>query len=262
MTPISASLPVSLGIPGLALLLVLLLVLGVARAERALGAAAHARRRALLTALGAAAWCTFVLLLAGSGALTRFQSRPPPFLVLLLLSAVGTVLLARSRFGERLARGLPMAVLVGFQAFRLPLELLLERAAQDGTMPVEMSFSGYNFDIVSGASALLLGVFLVYRSASKRWVLAWNVLGLLLLCNIVAIAIAATPVFHAFGYAHLNVWVSEPPFVLLPLVLVMAALFGHVLVFRKLKQASLPPLNDEGTGPADRRSLNTGPATR
>ncbi len=260
MTPISASLPVYWGIPGLAGLLVLLLVLGVFCAERALGAAGQARPRALQCALGACAWCAFVLLVAASGLLTRFQARPPPFLVLLVLSAVGTVFIARSSFGERLARGLPLAALVGFQAFRLPLELLLERAAEDGTMPVEMSFSGYNFDIVSGGTALLLGVLLVYRPLSGRWVLGWNVLGLLLLCNIVVIAIAATPVFHAFGYAHLNVWVTEPPFVLLPLVLVMAALFGHVLVFRKLKQARRPPLSAAGTGSADRRPPDTFPA--
>jgi ABC-type branched-subunit amino acid transport system permease subunit len=63
----------------------------------------------------------------------------------------------------------------------------------------------------------------------------WNLLGLLLLANIVTIAIAATPVFHAFGPDHLNTWVSRSPFVLLPSVLVMAALFGHVVVLRSLR---------------------------
>ena len=242
MTTISASPPVYFGIPALSALLGLLLVLGVARAERALGSAERAPRRALFTALAVLTWGAFNLLVARSGLLARFDARPPPLLVLLVLSAAGTVVLARSSFGERLARGLPLAALIGFQAFRLPLELLLHRAAADGTMPVEMSFRGYNFDIVSGTTAVLVGFVLVYRPASLRLALLWNVMGSLLLLNIVAIAIAATPIFHAFGPDHLNVWVTQPPFVLLPAVLVMAALFGHVLVFRKLKQLTTRPL--------------------
>jgi hypothetical protein len=257
MTPITASLPVYLGIPGLATIVLLLLVLGVARAERTLGSAARASRRALLTALCAAAWFAFTLLAAHSGVLGHFQARPPPLLVLLVLSAIGTVVLARSSFGERLARGLPLAALVGFQVFRFPLELLLHRAARDGALPIEMSFSGYNFDIVSGVSAGLLGLLLVYRPASPRLVLLWNVVGSLLLCNIVIIAIAATPVFHAFGYAHLNVLITQAPFVLLPSVLVMAALFGHMLVFRKLRHLSRLPLSAVDTGSADRHRLGT-----
>jgi hypothetical protein len=236
----AASPVVLFGIPVLAAFVGGLFVLGIARSERALGGSRRtALGRAALGAFGVGTWACVSLLLAARGVLSRFDARPPPFLLLLVLTLVGAVVLGRSRFGARLARGLPLWALVGFQTFRLPLELVLHRAARDGTMPVEMSFSGYNFDIVSGLTAAVAASALVISRTRTRFGLRavglWNLLGLLLLGNIVVIAVSATPVFHVFGPDHLNVWISEPPFVLLPSILVMAALLGHVLLFRKLQ---------------------------
>jgi hypothetical protein len=65
-------------------------------------------------------------------------------------------------------------------------------------------------------------------------IVAWNLLGTLLLVNIVSIAVASLPTFAAFGPDRLNTWVADPPYVWLPGVLVPAALFGHILTWRKL----------------------------
>ncbi len=63
----------------------------------------------------------------------------------------------------------------------------------------------------------------------------WNVAGLALLVNIVTVAILSTPRFALFGDDRLNVFVAYPPFVWLPAVLVLAALAGHLVVFRALR---------------------------
>jgi hypothetical protein len=47
--------------------------------------------------------------------------------------------LAISPVGRRLATTLPLAALVGFQAFRLPLELVLHAWAAQGTIPGTMT---------------------------------------------------------------------------------------------------------------------------
>jgi hypothetical protein len=258
MTNGSDSALVFLGIPSLAAFVVGLFAVGVANSERALGSSFRvALSRAAWSGLFALGWSGLSLLIAERGVLTRFEARPPPLMVLLVLTLGGAIALGRSRFGERLSLGLPLWALVGSQAFRLPLELVLHRAALDGTMPVEMSFSGYNFDILSGASALLLGTALALGWVGPRFALIWNIGGLLLLCNIIAIAVAATPVFQAFGPEHLNIWITRPPYVLLPTVLVMAALFGHVLVFGKLRALRRQALSASGTGSADRHRLGT-----
>jgi hypothetical protein len=131
---------------------------------------------------------------------------------------------------------LPVALLVGAQAFRLPLELVMHQAALEGTMPPQMTYSGSNFDIVTGATALLVGG-MAARGRAPRWLLlVWNGLGSLLLANILLIAVASLPAVAAFGREpeRLNTWVAYFPYVWLPAGLVSTALLGHVLLWRRL----------------------------
>ena len=168
-----------------------------------------------------------------SGLLADTSRRPPAFPILMVLCTAATVLTARSRFGARIAR-LPLWALVMAQGFRLPLELVMHRAAGAGVMPHEMTFGGLNYDIVTGAAALALGTAL-YAGKARALVFIWNVMGSALLAVIVGVAVAATPLFQAFGPEHVNRWVFYFPYVWLPTVLVQAALFGHLVIFRSLR---------------------------
>ena len=130
----------------------------------------------------------------------------------------------------------PLWLLIAFHAFRLPLELVMHRAASEGVMPPQMTFTGLNFDIATGATALLLAP-LAARGWAPRWLLwCWNSLGTLLLLNILAVAVASLPAFAAFGGdpSRLNTWIAYFPFVWLPAGLVSAAVLGHVLLWRRL----------------------------
>jgi hypothetical protein len=220
-----ASLLVVLGIPGLAALVAVLFVLG---AHHSGGRSAAGR-----AALGVLALAGVTGALAASGLLARLQ-KPPLFMPMMLVVLGTTVFAARSAFGTGIATRLPLFALVGAQAFRLPLELVMHEAAIEGVMPVVMSFGGYNFDIVTGATALVLGLTLYFREVPRAAVVAWNALGALLLFNVVTIAVAALPLLSAFGPENVNEWVFYFPFVFLPTVLVPAALFGHIVVGRRL----------------------------
>jgi hypothetical protein len=174
----------------------------------------------------------FELVLAANGVLQEWEQRPPPFMAMMVF-VFGGVIYASRRFGPALAR-LPFAALIGLQVFRLPLELVMHRAARSGVMPEVMSYSGYNFDILSGIWAAVVG-WLAYRGEAPRWLLwSWNLLGTALLLVVICIAIAATPLAHAFGYDQMNTWVAYPPFIWLPGVLVPAAALGHLVIWRKL----------------------------
>ena len=174
----------------------------------------------------------FELLLGANGVLRQWDRRPPPMLALMVTLFAG-LLFASRRLGPKFAV-LPYAVLIGLQVFRFPLELVMHRAAATGIMPIAMSYSGYNFDVLSGISAGVVG-WLAQHGQAPRWLLwAWNVLGSVLLLIIIAISLAASPVTHAFGYDQMNTWVAYPPFVLLPGILVPAAAFGHLVLWRKL----------------------------
>ena len=232
----SASLLISAGMATIALVVAALILAAYAWVVRKDGAG-----RVLPLTIGMAAWIAGVGFAGAEGALRRYDVRPPPLMVVLAAGFVITIAVARSRIGERLARVLPLAAIIGFQAFRLPLELVMHRAAAEGTMPVQMSFGGWNFDVLTGASAIVVAS-LVARGAAPRWLVpAWAVMSSVLLAAIVGIAIASTPMVSAFGSSpdRLNTWIGWFPFVWLPCVLVPAALFGQIVLVRRLRLDSI-----------------------
>jgi hypothetical protein len=204
-------------------------------ASQRLGEPYRARQRAVVvTAIVAAAWMAVTWIAASSGVLRMWDATPPPFAILVVAIAALAVLIAYTGYGTRLAAGLPLWALVGFQAFRLPLELAMHEMSRRGVMPVQMSYSGRNFDILTGVSAIAVAWLVATRRAGRRLVMVWNLAGLALLGNVVTIAVLSTPRFRYFGNDRLNVWVADPPFVWLPAIMVLAALAGHLLILRAL----------------------------
>jgi hypothetical protein len=225
---------VRLGIPGIACGLLVLLAVGTFQADRRLGSDLPlARRRALLSAAGMSAWMAVLGGVASTGALTRFDVRPPPMMGVFLGTIVLSVAFALSGFGKRLALGLPVSALVGFQAFRLPLELVMHQAADEGVMPGVMTYTGYNFDIVTGITAAIVGAWCLFGRPPRAVLVAFNVLGSVLLLVVSTVAVLALPVFAAFGLGQLNLWVTRFPYVLMA-VMVGSALVGHILLARRL----------------------------
>lgn len=118
----------------------------------------------------------------------------------------------------------------------------MHQAAREGVMPPQMTFTGMNFDIVTGVTALFLGTWLLSSEKGRGiprvprpvvWV--WNVAGVVLLLAVVTIGALSLPSpFRVFENDPPNVWVTMPPFVLLPAVLVVCAAWTHVLVTKRL----------------------------
>ena len=225
---------------GLTLFVAALFVAAVYWSARRGGADRRAAfRRSAVAAAASVAWIALTGVAAARGAL-HFEA-PPTMLALfpaVLAIALG---LALSPLGKQIALGLPLAALVGFQGFRVLVELLLHRAYVEGLMPVQMSYSGRNFDIVTGITALILGAWLATGDRRARGlVFAWNTLGLGLLVNVVVVAVLSAPTpLRVFMNEPSNVWITYAPWVWLPAVLVLAALSGHVLVYRRLAAESV-----------------------
>ena len=172
---------------------------------------------------------------AASRGLLTFSGRPPTFLIFLMLTTLATTAVAFSPVGTRLVRGLGVAGIIGFQVFRVPLELLLHRLYEEGVVPVPMTFAGANFDIVSGLLAVVVGGWALVGRPPRWAILGFNLIGLALLVTIVGIAILSMPTpLRRFHNEPASVFVAGWPFVWLPGFLVQAAWFGHLLVFRRL----------------------------
>ena len=215
-----------------------LFVVATARAGRRVGEPPNVTRQFTAIAIAVIVAVMGVsALLASMGVLRNFSSVPPPLIRVLLPTTLLTIGLAFSPFGTRLIRGLPLAALIGFQVFRVPVELLLHALNAVGALPEQMTFDGMNPDVLTGFTAPLIAWIAWRGKLPPIATLVWNVAGLALLLNIVVIAMLSVPgplqYFHA---APGNRIIAEVPYVWLPTVLVPGALFGHLLVFRSLRQ--------------------------
>ena len=197
-----------------------------------------ARRDTMLDALATATWLAVTLALAASGRLS-FTSRPPTAGVLIAVGVGLAIAVGTSRLGARLATGIPLAALIGMQAFRFPLELMLHRAYREGLMPVQMSYSGFNFDILTGLSAIVVALYIARRPNAVAVARIWNAAGIVLLANILTIAVVSTPTpIRVFHNEPANEWIAHAPWVWLPAVFVVAAIVGHIVIFRRLRYES------------------------
>src|SRR5687767_9874135 len=138
-------------------LLAMALVWGARIAWRGSGAAVStATRVSFATGAAAVAWMASTWVLAASGVFRQWERTPPPFGLLIVAITALAMVIAFGGLGRRLARCVPLWALVGIQGFRLPLELAMHAMSERGIMPEAMSYSGRNFDIVTGATAIIV----------------------------------------------------------------------------------------------------------
>ena len=189
-------------------------------------------RRALMLY---ATWIAFACAVGNSGALADFSTAPPKMMMMLAAVFVTSVIFVRSETGRAIAVYTPLWALVGFQGFRILAELALYQGYQEGVFPIQMTFEGMNFDIVTAVLALIL-IPILKHSPEQRW-LAWgfNVVGTVLLTTILVIAVLSMPTpMRQFMNEPANTAVALFPHILLPAVLVQGAIVGHLLLTMRL----------------------------
>ena len=186
-------------------------------------------------------WLVATAVLAFNGFFQNFDVLPPrtfaigvwPFLALTIVYLF---------FFRRFLGRLPLTALTVIHVIRIPVELCLLWLHQSGQVPVEMTFEGRNFDILSGLTAPLV-YFLAFRNGNvnRKLLFVWNLGALLLLTNIVTIAVLAFPSpFQMVGLDQPNIGVTYFPFIWLPAVIVPIVFFCHVASIWKLVSSDAP----------------------
>ena len=122
------------------------------------------------------------------------------------------------------------------QSFRIGVEILLLLAFIADKLPVQMTFEGRNFDIITGLLALPIGYLLARKKTyALKLAVIYNFIGMLLLINILVIAVLSMPTsIRYFMNEPANTLVAEFPFILLPGVLVPLAYTLHIFSLRQL----------------------------
>jgi hypothetical protein len=193
---------------------------------------AHGRnpsRLTLLAGLGLLLWLAASAGMVGSGWL---EAVPARFVVPVALMVAVSVVLGLSPLGKWMAVACPIPWLLAFQGFRLPLEIILHSWVHQGVIPRTMTWTGSNWDIVSGVVALCLAP-LSSRFRAAAW--AGNIVGIVLLANVGRVAILSAPV--PFGWQDVTPRLLLPyhlPYALIVPVCVGGALAGHIILTRAL----------------------------
>ena len=179
--------------------------------------------------------------LGQSGAVADFNCFPPPLVLFLAGLVVVALAIIWSPWGAEMCNGTPLRLLIGMQAFRVLPEVILHRAWQAGLAPVQMTWHGRNFDIVTALSAAVLALTWVHLRRRRAWAWSFTLMGLGLLANIVIVAVLSTPTpFRVFMNEPPNTFVTGFPYIWLPGVHVLTALVLHGLTARKLwRQAQM-----------------------
>jgi hypothetical protein len=178
------------------------------------------------------------VLLAARGSYSDSTAMPPPQALLLAPPLLALGFLLAWPKGRAWMRGLPLFALTAIHALRLPVELVLHEAHAAGLVPQDMTYSGFNLDILSGISALGMMAWMRSRHPPPRTALiAWNLCCLALLLIVVATASLSVPsVVQRINFDQPNVLVTSVPWVLLPAMLVPSVLFAHVAALVQLLQ--------------------------
>ncbi len=198
------------------------------------------RQFRLNTFLVLVGWLTYVSTMSMSGIFLS-DSLPPriPLLIVLPFYAFMIWFFRSSRFRDIIA-STPASWLVYSQCFRVLVELLLFGLYLDKILPQAGTFEGYNFEIVTGFSALLIG----YLGFTKKvlpplYIQIWNYVGIGSLTVVVFILI--THAYYPSLYSN-----PEPlslkrfgifPYTLLAGFLMPLALFMHFFSIIKAKNS-------------------------
>ncbi len=184
-------------------------------------------------------WLTLQAVIASTGFYTNTTSLPPRFLLAILPPVAAVILMFSSIKGRQIIDSLSAGTLTLLHIVRIPVEIMLLLLFIHKTIPVEMTFEGRNFDIVSGITApVVYYLGFVKQKMKPGVVIAWNIGCILLLVNIVATAVLSVQFpFQQFGFDQPNIAVLYAPYVWLPCFIVPSVLFCHLVVIRQVSKA-------------------------
>ncbi len=192
------------------------------------------RRTTFVIIVGLAIWLVYVVLFSSLGYMRDPSLRPPG-----ILWVVGPVVLfvvfvvVRSNIGARVAAAIPLWLILGFESFRIGVELLVHRLWEDGLVPKLLTYEGGNVDMVFGLSAPIIAWLATTGRLGLRLAIGWNVLGLLSLANVTASAVLTGPI-KLISTEVPTVAMGFFPYTFIPGFLAPLAVTFHVLAIRAI----------------------------
>jgi hypothetical protein len=185
--------------------------------------------------LGLVLWAALVSVWSMSGRMADFSMFPFNVLPVLIIPLITVLIITFSKTFREILIHVPAQNLVRLQSFRFFVEILLWALFLQNQLPVQMTFEGRNFDVLSGLSAPIVAYLISRQKLSRSAFIIWNILCLGLLLNILVTAILSMPgPMRVFMNEPANTIVTAFPVSWLPGLLVPLAYGLHFLSLRQL----------------------------
>ncbi len=175
-------------------------------------------------------WLFFTASVSLSGFYINSAAMPPRVFLFGAFPALLLIILFFLVFRRNFIELLPLKTLTLLSIIRIPVEFVIYWLYQNGQMPQVMTFTGRNFDILSGIAAPII-FWLAFRNdkVNKPLLIVWNFAGLILLVNIVITAVLAIPSpIQQIAFDQPNRAVLYFPFIWLPAIVVPIVMFSHL----------------------------------
>ena len=187
-------------------------------------------------------WHSYLFFISESGILADF-SLPPrmPILVIIPLFLFSGVFVYTNR-KKTWVNSIPTHWLVYYQSLRIGIESIFYFSVGAGVLPALVTFEGYNYDILFGISALLIGYFTFTKQLiSLKWIDVWNVFGLLVIAFIISLFLTGTyfPEIYEDPNQRLTPIYTQYPYILVAGFLMPSAVFIHFLSLAQQKKQIL-----------------------
>lgn len=223
----------------LTLLMALIILIGYYKTAKKTLSESTRKSHTIKIALGLFLWFLYCFLLGISGFLQTFEL-PPRFPLLTVLPAflfIGFFL--KKHKDSAIIENIPTPWLVYYQSFRIIIESLFVATVAVGFLNPEVTFEGYNYDILFGLSAVIVGFLAFNRKViSNKGLLVWNYLGLVVIAFI--IFLFTTTAFFPELWGSVETLAKKEagsfPFVLVPAFLMPSAVFMHVVSIIQLRK--------------------------
>ena len=178
-------------------------------------------------------WLAGTMILSQRDFFADFHALPPKIMFVLPIPIALSIILVLNRSFKNLIMELPPQALIYVQSFRIVVEIVLWLLYRAHICPEQMTFEGWNFDILAGLSAPIIGYIAFGKGRfNKNLAIIWNFIGIGLLLTIILTAILSIPQIGVFKPE--NTFIVYWPMVWLPSFVAPFAFFVHVVSLRQL----------------------------
>jgi len=199
------------------------------------------RRKIVYISIGLIAWQVYVYGLASSGLIQNFDF-PPRFALLMIipLFVFSAIFLYRNR-NRTWISAVPESWLIYVQSFRIAVESLFVASLAEGILHKNVTIEGYNYDMVIGFAALVVGLLLYgLKLAPPKLALLFNYAGLAILASVIFLFISTIykPSIYGPETMLMPIEATYYPYVLVAGFLMPLAVFIHLWSILQLRRGS------------------------